>query len=173
MTCALDRVGRERAPLPNSQYLLQYFRIFRVINLKRNTVNMAEQGTVKWFNDAKGYALSAVEWRSVFVPFLAIQAAFQEPAKGQTVQSTSPKALRLAAENCRRCKAGMQKAISSEKRLFSSLLCRAPAVERSTRQIAHPDWLAEAIQQAPPAAEIAVVIELNFQIAVVPFMFAS
>jgi CspA family cold shock protein len=50
--------------------------------------SMAEQGTVKWFNDAKGYGfISRQNGEDVFVHFSAIQAGgFRSLQEGQTVQ---------------------------------------------------------------------------------------
>jgi len=47
-----------------------------------------EQGTVKWFNDAKGYGfLSRTSGEDVFVHFSAIQSAgFKSLQEGQAVQ---------------------------------------------------------------------------------------
>ena len=47
-----------------------------------------EQGTVKWFNDAKGYGfLSRPDGEDVFVHFSAIQSSgFRSLAEGQAVQ---------------------------------------------------------------------------------------
>ena len=47
-----------------------------------------EQGTVKWFNDAKGYGfISRQSGDDVFVHFSAIQAGgFRSLQEGQTVQ---------------------------------------------------------------------------------------
>ena len=47
-----------------------------------------EQGTVKWFNDAKGYGfISADNGQEVFVHFSAIQAGgFRSLKEGQRVQ---------------------------------------------------------------------------------------
>jgi cold shock protein len=55
---------------------------------KRVTINMAEQGTVKWFNDAKGYGfISRQSGEDVFVHFSAIQSGgFRSLQEGQTVQ---------------------------------------------------------------------------------------
>jgi cold shock protein len=49
---------------------------------------MAEQGTVKWFNDAKGYGfISRQSGEDVFVHFSAIQASgFRSLQEGQPVQ---------------------------------------------------------------------------------------
>jgi CspA family cold shock protein len=47
-----------------------------------------EQGTVKWFNDAKGYGfLSRPTGEDVFVHFSAVQSSgFRSLAEGQAVQ---------------------------------------------------------------------------------------
>jgi len=49
---------------------------------------MAEQGTVKWFNDAKGYGfISRASGEDVFVHFSAIQSdGFKSLQEGQAVQ---------------------------------------------------------------------------------------
>ena len=75
---------------------------------------MAEQGTVKWFNDAKGYGfISRQTGEDVFVHFSAIQAGgFKSLQEGQSVEFTSPKAR----------KAG---------KLRTSALCRRSTLERS------------------------------------------
>ena len=63
---------------------------------------MAEQGTVKWFNDAKGYGfISRASGEDVFVHFSAIQSeGFRTLQEGQAVQfdvAKGPKGLQ--AEN--------------------------------------------------------------------------
>jgi CspA family cold shock protein len=54
---------------------------------KRNTAPM-EQGTVKWFNDAKGFGfISRQNGEDVFVHFSAIQSnGFRSLKEGQAVQ---------------------------------------------------------------------------------------
>ena len=59
------------------------------VNYKtKETVHIMEQGTVKWFNDAKGYGfISRQTGEDVFVHFSAIQAGgFRSLQEGQTVQ---------------------------------------------------------------------------------------
>jgi len=61
-----------------------------------------EQGTVKWFNDAKGYGFVTREsGEDVFVHFSAIQAGgFRSLQEGQRVQFTVTKGPKgLQAEN--------------------------------------------------------------------------
>jgi CspA family cold shock protein len=61
-----------------------------------------EQGTVKWFNDAKGYGfISRQSGEDVFVHFSAIQAGgFRSLQEGQAVQFTVTKGPKgLQAEN--------------------------------------------------------------------------
>ncbi len=64
------------------------------------TGNTMEQGTVKWFNDAKGF-ISRQSGDDVFVHFSAIQAGgFRSLQEGQTVEFTKgPKGFQ--AENVR------------------------------------------------------------------------
>jgi CspA family cold shock protein len=54
----------------------------------RNACYTMEQGTVKWFNDAKGYGfISRENGEDVFVHFSAIQAnGFRSLKEGQPVQ---------------------------------------------------------------------------------------
>ncbi len=66
------------------------------------TGNTMEQGTVKWFNDAKGFGfISRQSGDDVFVHFSAIQAGgFRSLQEGQTVEFTKgPKGFQ--AENVR------------------------------------------------------------------------
>ena len=60
----------------------------RKSNEIRNACNTMEQGTVKWFNDAKGYGfISRENGEDVFVHFSAIQAnGFRSLKEGQPVQ---------------------------------------------------------------------------------------
>jgi cold shock protein len=61
-----------------------------------------EQGTVKWFNDAKGYGfLSRPSGEDVFVHFSAVQSSgFRSLAEGQAVQFEVVKGPKgLQAEN--------------------------------------------------------------------------
>ncbi len=61
-----------------------------------------EQGTVKWFNDAKGYGfVSRASGEDVFVHFSAIQSAgFKSLQEGQAVQFEVVKGPKgLQAEN--------------------------------------------------------------------------
>jgi CspA family cold shock protein len=55
---------------------------------KKGLSNTMETGTVKWFNDAKGYGfISRQNGEDVFVHFSAIQAAgFRSLQEGQQVQ---------------------------------------------------------------------------------------
>jgi cold shock protein len=60
----------------------------RISNEKRNRSITMETGTVKWFNDAKGYGfISRQNGEDVFVHFSAIQAnGFRSLQEGQQVQ---------------------------------------------------------------------------------------
>jgi CspA family cold shock protein len=62
--------------------------LLSTIPKENRTIKMAEQGTVKWFNDAKGYGfLSRENGEDVFVHFSAIQASgFKSLQEGQRVQ---------------------------------------------------------------------------------------
>jgi CspA family cold shock protein len=58
------------------------------ISNKKESSNTMETGTVKWFNDAKGYGfISRQSGEDVFVHFSAIQAGgFRSLQEGQQVQ---------------------------------------------------------------------------------------
>jgi len=58
------------------------------ISTQRNTSTNMETGTVKWFNDAKGYGfISRQNGEDVFVHFSAIQSnGFRSLQEGQQVQ---------------------------------------------------------------------------------------
>ena len=62
--------------------------IQRTFQHQRNKSNTMETGTVKWFNDAKGYGfISRQNGEDVFVHFSAIQAnGFRSLQEGQQVQ---------------------------------------------------------------------------------------
>ena len=89
MTAYVRRIGHEQL----SRYQLVPCPIFpdsfqRKIQKRNNSRNFMEQGTVKWFNDAKGYGfISRQNGEDVFVHFSAIQAGgFRSLQEGQTVQ---------------------------------------------------------------------------------------
>jgi CspA family cold shock protein len=67
---------------------LHFPRQLAQIHETRNACNTMEQGTVKWFNDAKGYGfISRENGEDVFVHFSAIQAnGFRSLKEGQPVQ---------------------------------------------------------------------------------------
>jgi CspA family cold shock protein len=75
-------IANQRHPFHSSRFFSAQFR-----NKKKET-SMAEQGTVKWFNDAKGYGfISRQNGEDVFVHFSAIQAGgFRSLQEGQAVQ---------------------------------------------------------------------------------------
>jgi cold shock protein len=61
---------------------------FGATSEKKGTITTMETGTVKWFNDAKGYGfISRQSGEDVFVHFSAIQAGgFRSLQEGQQVQ---------------------------------------------------------------------------------------
>jgi CspA family cold shock protein len=72
------------------------------ISIHEGTQNIMEQGTVKWFNDAKGFGfISRQNGEDVFVHFSAIQASgFKSLPEGQAVQFNVVKGPKgLQAEN--------------------------------------------------------------------------
>jgi cold shock protein len=75
-------IANQRHPLSLAANLLS------TLNTEKGTLTMAETGTVKWFNDAKGYGfISRQNGEDVFVHFSAIQAGgFRSLQEGQAVQ---------------------------------------------------------------------------------------
>jgi cold shock protein len=73
-----------------------------LISIHEGTRNIMEQGTVKWFNDAKGFGfISRQNGEDVFVHFSAIQSSgFKSLPEGQAVQFNVVKGPKgLQAEN--------------------------------------------------------------------------
>src|SRR5438270_3667353 len=67
---------------------LQHSALESALNQKKGNCNTMETGTVKWFNDAKGYGfISRQNGEDVFVHFSAIQSGgFRSLQEGQQVQ---------------------------------------------------------------------------------------
>jgi CspA family cold shock protein len=76
-------IANQRHPLSLAANLLS-----TILKIEKETPTMAETGTVKWFNDAKGYGfISRQNGEDVFVHFSAIQAGgFRSLQEGQAVQ---------------------------------------------------------------------------------------
>jgi cold shock protein len=89
MIAYVRRIGHEQlsryqlAPCPSFPDSFQ-----RKIQKRNNSRKFMEQGTVKWFNDAKGYGfISRQSGEDVFVHFSAIQAGgFKSLQEGQAVE---------------------------------------------------------------------------------------
>jgi cold shock protein len=73
---------------PQSDTAFHAKRFFSAEIQNKETGNSVEQGTVKWFNDAKGYGfISRQNGEDVFVHFSAIQSnGFRSLQEGQAVQ---------------------------------------------------------------------------------------
>ena len=90
----LDRIGREQFSRFKASHLPSFLPSLSSVTSQRNkSTNSMEQGTVKWFNDAKGYGfISRQNGEDVFVHFSAIQAGgFRSLQEGQAVQFTVTK----------------------------------------------------------------------------------
>jgi CspA family cold shock protein len=81
--CSFQQLPRQQRDLPEEILRLTQ----RTSNKKESSYTM-ETGTVKWFNDAKGYGfISRQSGEDVFVHFSAIQAGgFRSLQEGQQVQ---------------------------------------------------------------------------------------
>jgi len=84
---AFDLCGRQRYPALKRDLSALSSELQRIPQQKEHSNNM-ETGTVKWFNDAKGYGfISRQNGEDVFVHFSAIQAnGFRSLQEGQQVQ---------------------------------------------------------------------------------------
>jgi cold shock protein len=78
----------QQLPLYSVTCLQKSCEEFSATSSKRNKATVMETGTVKWFNDAKGYGfISRQNGEDVFVHFSAIQASgFRSLQEGQQVQ---------------------------------------------------------------------------------------
>ena len=87
MDVAFERSGRVR--FSHQSFCLEYPPVLSSVNSRNLKVfsNM-EQGTVKWFNDAKGFGfITRQSGEDVFVHFSAIQSkGFRSLQEGQAVQ---------------------------------------------------------------------------------------
>jgi CspA family cold shock protein len=108
LTCdsRLIRIGCEQFKLSSWHLPCSTLRVASNVKLHRKVFaqEYMEQGTVKWFNDAKGYGfISRQSGEDVFVHFSAIQAGgFRSLQEGQSVEfqvTKGPKGLQ--AENVR------------------------------------------------------------------------
>jgi len=81
--CSFQQLPRHQRDLPE-----EVLRLTQRISNKKESSNTMETGTVKWFNDAKGYGfISRQSGEDVFVHFSAIQAGgFRSLQEGQQVQ---------------------------------------------------------------------------------------
>ena len=89
IVACVERIGRKRFLAKQPALACSTSESLQRKLIERNTgINMAEQGTVKWFNDAKGYGfISRQNGEDVFVHFSAIQAGgFKSLQEGQAVQ---------------------------------------------------------------------------------------
>jgi CspA family cold shock protein len=100
--CVRFEIGCEQLSLHQPASACSTLRLLSGVNQKRKSYNTMEQGTVKWFNDAKGFGfISRQSGEDVFVHFSAIQAnGFRSLQEGQAVQFSVVKGPKgLQAEN--------------------------------------------------------------------------
>jgi CspA family cold shock protein len=101
-SCVRFEIGCEQHSAYQLVPACSTLRLLSGVNQEKESYNKMEQGTVKWFNDAKGFGfISRQSGEDVFVHFSAIQASgFRSLQEGQTVQFNVVKGPKgLQAEN--------------------------------------------------------------------------
>jgi CspA family cold shock protein len=101
-SCVRFEIGCEQLSAYQLVPACSTLRLLSGVNQEKESYNKMEQGTVKWFNDAKGFGfISRQSGEDVFVHFSAIQAnGFRSLQEGQAVQFNVVKGPKgLQAEN--------------------------------------------------------------------------